>query len=405
MIFDKINIGVVIDSNNVETNGGSFSYYTTLLKAIDDKIFDKNININLIDFDGKINLKFNKKVLKVYPQKSTNTIIWLYLIAIKILSKINLEFNILNKRIKKFKQIELEKNNIDILYYLLPYQNELDFPYIITHWDLGHKSTYAFPELVMNSSFNFRDKYHKEILNKAFKIFVESEDSVNELSVFENISSLKINIIPLFPSEVVNINCTNEEMIFILNKYHLKYNEFFFYPAQFWSHKNHFNLLLAFKKYLKDSELCKLVLTGSDKGNYSHIVNVSKELGIFDRIVFTGFVNNLEIYTFYKNSISIVMPTFLGPTNMPLIEAYELDCKIICSNLPGHINMLGDNALYFSPDSPGEIYTNMKRVKDHVFPSRKKGYYSIDNSIKAIEAAFKSIINVRNTFGKTNTFN
>ena len=167
MTFDKINIGVVIDSNNVETNGGSFSYYTTLLRAIDEKLFDKNIDVKLIDFDGKINLKFNKKVLKVYPQKSTNTIIWLYLIAIKILSKINLEYNFLNKRIKKFKQIELEKNNIDILYYLLPYQNQLDFPYIITHWDLGHKSTYAFPELVMNSSFNFRDKYHKEILNKA----------------------------------------------------------------------------------------------------------------------------------------------------------------------------------------------------------------------------------------------
>jgi glycosyltransferase involved in cell wall biosynthesis len=293
----------------------------------------------------------------------------------------------------------LRLNNIDIIYYLTPFQNELNFPYIITHWDLGHKSTFAFPELVMNDSFEFRNNYHKENLNKAFKIFVESEESVRELSYFENISDKKITIIPLFPSDVVKINPINIDYNSILNKYQLSNNNFFFYPAQFWSHKNHVNLLIAFKLYLENFNKCKMVLTGADKGNYTHVVATAKDLGIFDSIIFTGFVTNEEIFTFYKNCISLVMPTFLGPTNMPLIEAYELDCKIICSNLNGHIEMLGNNALYFSPNSPTDIYNAMCNIQKNHFPIREKNLFSIEKSITKIEQSLDSLINVRNTFG------
>ena len=49
------------------------------------------------------------------------------------------------------------------------------------------------------------------------------------------------------------------------------------------------------------------------------------------------------------------MPTLLGPTNMPLLEAACLDCPVICSDLEGHREMLGDYALYFNPYSPEDI--------------------------------------------------
>ena len=45
MSFNKINIGIVIDSNNIQTNGGSYSYYSSLLNAIDNRDFNEKINI------------------------------------------------------------------------------------------------------------------------------------------------------------------------------------------------------------------------------------------------------------------------------------------------------------------------------------------------------------------------
>ncbi|MFC3559915.1 glycosyltransferase [Pedobacter jamesrossensis] len=57
-----------------------------------------------------------------------------------------------------------------------------------------------------------------------------------------------------------------------------------------------------------------------------------KGLGIEQKVIFGGFVTNEELNVFYKNAISLVMPTFMGPTNMPLLEAQALGCPVICTD-------------------------------------------------------------------------
>jgi glycosyltransferase involved in cell wall biosynthesis len=398
MPLNKLNIGIIIDPNNIETNGGAFSYYNTLISTIDKKKFSNKISIRFIDFDGKCAVKFNKTKIVIAPNFYNNILYWFNCIISKFLIKLSIRNAWLTKKINDYKVNQLIANKIDIIYYLTPFQNVLNFPYVITHWDLGHKSTYALPELVMNSSFEFRDKYHKEILNKAFSIFVESETSILELANFENISTLKMKVVPLFPSDVVKLDSNQINCKAILEKFSLISNDFFFYPAQYWSHKNHVTLLIAFKEFLKINGSTKLLFTGSDKGNYEYVVESALELGIYDSVIFAGFVTNEELFAFYKNCISLVMPTFLGPTNMPLIEAYELDCKIICSNLEGHKKMMGDHAFYVSPTSSNEIYNAMVAINDIIFPPRVKGIYSVENSVDKIEEAFLSILPIRKTF-------
>src|SRR5207253_1351991 len=52
----------------------------------------------------------------------------------------------------------------------------------------------------------------------------------------------------------------------IREKYGIK-GEFLFYPAQFWAHKNHVNLLHALRLLHDEHSLeLRLVLTGSDQG-------------------------------------------------------------------------------------------------------------------------------------------
>lgn len=398
MSLNKLKVGVVIDSNNIETNGGSFSYYTSLILAIDNKNFVDKLDFCFIDFDGNISNSFSKEVINISPKISKSISIWLYNLLQKIFSKFSITSNFFAKKIQDFKVKQLIDNEVDIIYYLTPFQNELNFPYVVTHWDLGHKSTYALPELVMNTSYEFRDKYHKEILNKAFSIFVESETSIIELSQFENISRLRMNVVPLFPSDVVKIKSSEIDSHYTLKKFDLVSKDFFFYPAQYWSHKNHTTLLIAFKEYLNLHKSSKLLFTGSDKGNLNYVVNSAIELGIIESIVFAGFVSNEELFVFYNHCISLVMPTLLGPTNMPLIEAYELDCKIICSNLTGHKEMMGDHALYVSPTSSDEIFKGMNSIKNLNFPKREKGIYSVEKSVDKIEEAFLSLLPVRKTF-------
>ncbi|MBK8586427.1 MAG: glycosyltransferase [Bacteroidetes bacterium] len=84
----------------------------------------------------------------------------------------------------------------------------------------------------------------------------------------------------------------------------------FFYPAQFWAHKNHYNLLLAFKKLQNDFPDLKLVLTGSDKGNKEYIKEVVSKLDLKNHVLFPGFVDNETMVGFYSHASAMIMPSF-----------------------------------------------------------------------------------------------
>ena len=85
----------------------------------------------------------------------------------------------------------------------------------------------------------------------------------------------------------------------------------FFYPAQFWPHKNHIYILkyLFFRKKYK--VLIDAVFAGGDKGNKENVNELyANKLGIGEGVIFTGFVTNLELFAFYKMSLALVVPTF-----------------------------------------------------------------------------------------------
>ncbi|MEZ4879119.1 MAG: glycosyltransferase [Chitinophagales bacterium] len=96
-----------------------------------------------------------------------------------------------------------------------------------------------------------------------------------------------------------------------MNQKKLKKGEIFIhYPAQFWSHKNHYNLLLAFKVIIKYPNL-KLILTGSNKGNKAYIINLINHLDLSQKVIDLGFISREELKWLYLNSFGLVMPTFL----------------------------------------------------------------------------------------------
>ena len=65
-------------------------------------------------------------------------------------------------------------------------------------------------------------------------------------------------------------------------------------------------------------------------------------MGLDDRIIFTGFVPNIEIPYLYRQSIALVMPSYFGPTNLPPMEAFQLGVPVIYGNIGGSEEQLGD---------------------------------------------------------------
>lgn len=402
--MNKLKVAIWLKENYSPETGGGFSYYEHLIKQIDQFNFDELIDIVFISY--KRTSGFVKNVINISENEiSKRNWTTSLRIAHKFCSLPGIRKLKFGNKLAEFvngkttKDIEsiLSKNLIDLVYFPVPTDTSLNYPYILTHWDIGHKSMYCFPEVSMNGIYEKRHNYHSNTLQKAFAIFTESEQSKLELLHYERINAERIYTVPLIYGSVVETNVSERKQNEILSKWNLTKNNFFFYPAQFWSHKNHYILLKACKILKSEYPLIKWVFTGSDKGNLSYIKEQIIHQGLENEVIITGFVSFDEIYTLYKNTLSLTMPTYLGPTNMPLLEAKYLGCNVICSNLKGHKEQLGDYADYFNPSNENELVTICKNYLQNgknTLPELKK-----INLAESVNSHLIQLYNVRKTFG------
>lgn len=402
-------VGVWLKENYDPVIGGGHSYYQKLIKRLDDFQFSEGVDVCFISRVGIKQEGFKKPVYCIPSPKTP--------LKMKIANKF-LSYKLYNRdryQRKYSKPYEvycnkyavdfLKGKEIDLLYYTIQHQYEIqNFPFIATNWDIGYLTTFPFPEINQDGIFEARDRYNRNILRKAFSIFVESEKGKQELIQFLRISSDRIKVIYTFPGEVVCEKVPSNVQSGFLSNYGLKQFSYFFYPAQFWPHKNHSGLLRAFNKIKDARPDLKLVLTGSDKGNLNYIKDLVHLFQMDDYIVFPGFVKNDVLYTFYKNSIALVMPSFLGPTNLPLLEAREIGCPVLCSNLAGHIEQLGEGALYFDPanyeemaDCLSQILVSGERkiLLANAEQEKTRSQFNIENSIHLIDRHLSELINLK----------
>lgn len=404
----KLRVGVYISNDFKPEHGGGYSYYTQIIESIDNSNFDEKLEFIFFSIDTNIDKIFKKKHIKINTvdqsarQQILNILNKRYF---KIFLKLLLLFRVLHRPKKneyKLKvQTILKKSRIDVIYYPIPVNLDLDYPFVYTHWDNGHKIMYPFPEVSMHGIFETRKNSIEQTLFQAFAVFCESEAGKKEAIHLYGLYAEKIYVVPLPPGRVVDLKVLVEKQNEILSDYRLASNKFFFYPAQFWAHKNHYNLIISFKEFILSHADFKLVLTGSDQGNLKYIKRVVSDLNLSENVVFTGFVEDSVIFTFYKNALSLVMPTFLGPTNMPLLEAQNLGCKIICSNLPGHREMLKENATYVDPRNAKSILEAMNFQFENINKPEpcENSFFNITNSLRYLEKNFIELIPAIKTFG------
>jgi glycosyltransferase involved in cell wall biosynthesis len=400
----KLRIGVYIDDEYQPQIGGISAYHTRLIDRINSFKFDDKIEVFFLSKTALNENVFKKPVLQIpYPEIEANS--WTK--KLKIIYKI-FSFSILNYfNIKQRIKVKIEKNidinvtkflsqkEVDLIYYTTTNVNPLNYPFIATHWDIGHKNMF-FVDFFSKEKVEKREGKLKIVLQTAFAVFVESEQSKKELIRFENLYEDKIFIVPLFAGKVVELNVDKNTQQNILVKWKLEKDSFYFYPAQFWGHKNHYGLIMAFKLVLNKYPQFKLVLSGTDKGNLDYIKGVVKSAQLENKVVFAGFVSNEEVYSFYKNTIALVMPTLLGPTNMPLLEAYNLGCRVICSNLEGHKHQMKNRAIYFETFNHVEIAQKMIDVLSNAKPEFTK---EEDKTGFILNQHFLTLYNIRKTFG------
>ena len=398
-------IGVWIPADYQPTEGGGFSYFDRLVKAIDAYSFDKDLDVCYVT-TSESPLLFKREVVRLtaHPRGTLTERIKKHLPLVGWHFQQQLTKRLAEERFSIYRQ-QLVDNGVRILYYPSSGRDIPNFPFIATNWDIGHLSTYAFPEVSMDGQFKSRNHYYTSVLPQALMVFCESEAGKQELIRFTNIKEDKLRVVPIFAGgcidEVVDVRRQTE----ILEHFQLKKNRFFFYPAQFWAHKNHFGVLRALKDFVITHPDFKLVLTGSDHGNLAYVKKLINEYSLNENVAYLGFVDMDTVYTLYRNAAALVMASYFGPTNMPPLEAISLGCPVICTDLAGHHEELGDAALYFDAKDAAAICTCMKTVvadnvdfRKKVEGQSKKTDFRLEIALSRINKYFIEASNIRATW-------
>jgi glycosyltransferase involved in cell wall biosynthesis len=152
---------------------------------------------------------------------------------------------------------------------------------------------------------------------------------------------------------------------------------FFFYPAQFWAHKNHEGIVRTLG-LLRDRgrQDISVVFCGSRDGpvcapTYRAVIRLAAHLGVRKQVTTLPYVPDSLMAGLYLGSVGLVMPTFFGPTNIPILEAWRMSRPVITSDIRGCRSQAGDAALLVDPSSPEDLARAMERLwDDHVLALR-----------------------------------
>ena len=266
----------------------------------------------------------------------------------------NYSSNIDNYRhLNRFEEIA-RSERIDFLWFPTNNTIPVNMPYLATLWDLQHRIQPYFPEVTENGLWKNREEYYSCYLQRASIIVVGTEAGRKEIERFYQVPSERIKVIP-FPTPRFSLAQSSKNGQDILKKYMIPKN-YLFYPAQFWSHKNHANLLLALQMLKqKHNLIIPLVLVGSDKGNENYIRMLIAKYELSSQVHILGFVPQEDMTALYQNALALTFMTFFGPDNLPPLEAFALGCPVIASKVSGAEEQLGDAALLVDPKSPEQI--------------------------------------------------
>lgn len=234
-------------------------------------------------------------------------------------------------------------------------------PTLGTVHDLMHRYEPSFPEVSADGEFALREFHFGETCRWAKGVLVDSSLGKRQLIESYGIEDERVFVLPFIAPRYI-FEYTDAADAGFESRYSLP-RKFFFYPAQFYLHKNHRALVEAMALMREQHPDVCLVLVGSQERNgFADVMSLVKEKGLERHVLFVGYVPDADMPGFFKRARALVMPSFFGPTNIPPLEAFALGCPVATSRIYGIPNQLGNAALLFNPRSLEEIRDCLVRL-------------------------------------------
>jgi glycosyltransferase involved in cell wall biosynthesis len=255
----------------------------------------------------------------------------------------------------------LRRNEIDLVWFATPFAQDCGRPYIFTVWDLEFLDQPWFPEVSRGGEWQRRHRHYSRYVPQATRVIVPSEAGREQLLRHFSLTPERVLVLH---HPTPNLVASGDAAVDVARTYGIE-SPYLFYPAQYWSHKNHVTLLGALKT-LNETEPARfqLVCVGSDKGGLGHVRRLVGEHGLADQVRLLSFVGMAELASLYRNAFALTYVSFFGPENLPPLEAFALGCPVVCADIAGAREQLGDGAVFVPPSDPRAVAEAVLRLRD-----------------------------------------
>lgn len=189
------------------------------------------------------------------------------------------------------------------------------------------------------------------------RIITISEASKRDITEFYGLDKKKITVAyPGFDEEVFKPVKDPGKIRKVKDKYGVK-GEYALYVGTLQPRKNLIRLIEAFQKI----DNLKLVIVGKTKGlgrqawMFEEILKRPKELGIEERVIFTGFAPTEDLPALMSGAKVFVWPSLWEGFGMPPLEAMACGTPAIVSNVSSLPEVVGDVGIVVDPKSVEQI--------------------------------------------------
>lgn len=232
-------------------------------------------------------------------------------------------------------------------------------PIVAVIYDLQHL---RYPEFFDPEQRYFRQQHFERICQHAARVACISEYVRGTVLTHASLPPERVTTIPL-PLLHAMRPLPSSDAGDLLARLHLQRGQFLLYPANFWRHKNHHRLLVAFHQFRQthaDSPLV-LVCTGAPGADMQRVQREAEAIGIAGSVRFPGHVTSAALATLLDASAALIYPSLYEGFGMPLLEAMALGKPIMCSNVASLPEVAHDAAVYFDPTAAADIARAIER--------------------------------------------
>ncbi|OIP58241.1 MAG: hypothetical protein COX79_03000 [Candidatus Levybacteria bacterium CG_4_10_14_0_2_um_filter_36_16] len=302
----------------------------------------------------------------------------------------------------KFKEIA-EKENVDLMHFTY-FSHPIFYnrPFVITIHDLiitnfptGRASTLPYPlyaakRIGYNIVLNHAARKAKKIITPTV--------TVKNL-VAEKLKVLQDDIVVTYEGGLEKHKFKKKYSLHVEAVLKQLPKTFFLYVGNAYPHKNIKILIDAIQKI--EDKNTSIVMVGKEDFFYKRLKNEIMVRNLNNRIIFLDKVDDDVLVNLYTHARALVVPSLQEGFGLPAVEALQLECLVVASDIPVHHEVLQNGVLYFDPQDSSDLVSKMEQVlhltkekreelEDHGFCIGNK--YSWETMVKKTLEVYKSYL-------------